>query len=113
MSLLRYPSLAQAMNAVRNERAQEVPDTFEDLVETYGLAILFAEVASIVSRLKAMIWEENTQSINFDRLYDLLIDLGNFTDFLYMEAQKQEKREEINPNPELNDQIKSDLGLPE
>ncbi len=96
---LRYPSLAQAMDNVRNQRAQEIPDTFEDLVETYGLAILFAEVASIVSRLKAMLWSDEAlmKPINFDRLLDLLIDLGNFTDFLYMEAQKQEKREEINP----------------
>lgn len=96
---MRYSSLTQAMAAIRNEREKEIGNhTYTDLVETYGLAILFAEIASIVSRLKAMIWEENTlQPINFERLYDLLIDLGNFTEFLYLEAQKQEKREEINP----------------
>ena len=95
---LRFPTLAQAMHAIRRKRTEEIPDTFEDLVETYGLAILFAEIASIVSRLKAMLWSDEAlmKPINFDRLFDLLIDLGNFTDFLYMEARKQEKCEEIN-----------------
>ncbi len=96
---VRFPTLILAMAQVRKEREDEVgASTYQDLVNTYGLAILFAEIASITSRLKGLLWTDEAimQPINYDRLLDLLIDLGNFTDFLYMEAQKQEKREETN-----------------
>ncbi len=99
---LRYPTLSDAMAAVQKERADEVGGhTYMDLVDQYGLAILFAEIATIVSRLKRIMWDTSDyQLINWDRLYDLLIDLGNFTDFLYREAQKQDRLE----NPEANKQ---------
>ena len=105
---LRFPTLAEAMASVQEERAMEVGGhTYPELVEQYGLAILFAEIATIVSRLKRIMWDtSDLEVINFERLFDLLIDLGNFADFLYREAQKQERLE--NPVPSLHSHSESD-----
>lgn len=105
---LRFPTLAEAMASVQEERAMEVGGhTYSELVEQYGLAILFAEIATIVSRLKRIMWDtSDLEVINFERLFDLLIDLGNFADFLYREAQKQERLE--NPVPSLHSHSESD-----
>lgn len=92
---VRFPTLLVAMVSVQDERGKEVGGhTYSDLVDQYGLAILFAEIATIVSRLKKIMWDQSDHElINYERLFDLLIDLGNFTDFLYREAQKQERLE--------------------
>lgn len=93
-SELRYTTLREAMEAVQNERQDEVGrHTWTTMVERYGLAILFAEVASIVGRLEPLIWDNNPYKNPFedhDRILDLLIDLGNYTEFLYLSVQKQE-----------------------
>ena len=101
MSKERHERLVDAMLVIQGKRMVEIVEhTYPDLVETYGLRILFAEIASIVSRLKRILWTNHDYEIpDWDRLFDLLTDLGNYTDFIYDEALKQEKREQINPGP--------------
>jgi hypothetical protein len=93
---LRYPNLRIAMEEVQKERSLEVGGhTWEKLVEQYGEAILFAEIASIVSRLEQMIWHAGPYANpinNVDRILDLCIDLGNFTEFLYLATIDRENR---------------------
>jgi len=96
---LRYPDLRTAMSEIQKARAEETGGhTWQDLVEHYGQSILFAEIASIVSRLEAMFWVPNPYADIYlpepqvDRALDLLIDLGNFTEFLYISVQDEEER---------------------
>lgn len=88
-SNLRYENLRIAMEKIQNEREQEIGEhTWQELVDTYGEAILFAEIASIVSRLKQMFWGNHYLNMDsqevIDRALDLLIDLGNFAEFFYI-----------------------------
>lgn len=96
---IRFANLAEAMVAVQNEREAEIGQhTWGMLVEHYGEAILFAEIASIVSRLDAIFWRGVPMFDNPDdpqileRALDLCIDLGNYTDFLYRTILAREKR---------------------
>lgn len=87
MNEQNLPTFTEAMAAKRDERASEVGrHTWKESVERYGLPYLFAEMASIMSRLEAMIWWPGLEAINkadTKRLEDLVVDLGNYTGFLY------------------------------
>lgn len=92
---LRFETLREAMAEVQNSRSSEVGGhTWQQMVERYGEAILFAEVASIVGRLESLLWDPQTAhpDANIDRLLDLCIDLGNYAEFLYLSFLEREKR---------------------
>lgn len=95
---LRFKNLREAMAAIQEEREEEVGrHTWRDVVKHYGEAILFAEMATIMSRLQVLIWEQNPYENPdnpemIERTLDLCIDLGNFTEFLYLATLDREKR---------------------
>ena len=95
---LRYDNLREAMEDVQKRRRDEVGmHTWKLLVDHYGEAILFAELASIMSRLEGMFWYSNPwenpdEDSRIERAYDLLIDLGNYADFLYQTIREREKK---------------------
>lgn len=92
---LRFDNLREAMEEVQGRRAADVGGhTWKLTVERYGIAALFVEIASITGRLEQMIWREPMMAVdnmNFDRAYDLLIDMGNYADFLYQAIREIEK----------------------
>jgi len=105
MKELRYPNLREAMLAVQKQRSGEVGGhTWEQMVERYGIAILFGEIASITLRLESVIWGEawnpysNPHEVDIDRLLDLCIDLGNYTEFLYIAIQDWEEKNKLTSN---------------
>ena len=75
----------EAMTAKQVERTEEVgKDTWREYADTYGSRILYAEIASINSRLKQIFWDSSEyDTVNVERASDLLIDLGNYASFLY------------------------------
>lgn len=82
------------MAAIQKERADELGrHIWEDMVEQYGEAILFAELASITARLKELVWQAEYDNPNhpdrIDRILDLCIDGGNYLDFLYQTVMKR------------------------
>ena len=80
-----------AMTAKQVERIEEVgQDTWREYSETYGFRILYAEIASINSRLKQLFWDETLVHGQVERASDLLIDLGNYAAFLYEAIQDHE-----------------------
>jgi hypothetical protein len=97
---VRFQNLRVAMQHVQAERSAEVGGhTWHITVERYGLSFLFVEMASAFSRLEQMLWVDQTLNpyanpgdFKYDRAYDLLIDLGNYTDFLYQALQEFEKK---------------------
>lgn len=85
----------------QSQRSSEVGGhTYQQQIEKYGLRIMFAELANIMSRLEQMIWVGDADlSIAQKplRLLDLLVDLGNYTSFTYSYVldQAQEKFKEL------------------
>ena len=79
----------KAMASKQAERIAEVgQDTWREYVDTYGFRILYAEIASINSRLKQLFWDtDQLLHGQVERASDLLIDLGNYTSFLYEAIQ--------------------------
>ena len=75
------------MKAIQDDRSEAVGGhTHEDLIKRYGPAIMFAELASITSRIESMLWDPTDiplDSINHDRLQDLCVDLANYVSFLW------------------------------
>lgn len=68
----------------RNARSREVGGhSYLTQIERYGLGIMFAEMANIMSRLEQMLWLNDPKDANLERLLDLLVDLGNYTSFTY------------------------------
>ena len=97
---LRFKNLRAAMEAIQSERSMEVGGhTWQSMVERYGEAVLFAEIASITGRLESLIWNQSWQygnaSENIDRILDLCIDLGNYAEFLYLATLDREEREQF------------------
>jgi len=98
---LIYDNLGLAMGAVQSQRKSELGGhTWPQMVERYGEAYLFVEIVSIVSRLEKGIWDEAMNPYSpppsherLERLLDLCIDLGNFTDFLYQSLIKRIEQE--------------------
>jgi hypothetical protein len=94
---LIYDNLGLAMGAVQSQRSMELGGhTWQGMVERYGECYLFMEIASIVSRLEQGIWVDGMNPYSpppsrarIDRLLDLCIDLGNYTDFLYQSLIKR------------------------
>ena len=83
-----------AMTAKQTERVEEVgQDTWREYVDIYGFRILYAEIASINSRLKQLFWDDVLLHDQVARASDLLIDLGNYTSFLYDVIQDLEAPE--------------------
>lgn len=85
----------EAMTSKQVERALEVgADTWREYADTYGVAILYAEIASINSRLKQVFWDHNPyedmSTLNKPRVLDLLVDLGNYASFLYAAVDEHE-----------------------
>jgi hypothetical protein len=79
-----------AMTDKQIERSKEVgTDTWREYEETYGVRLLYAEIASINSRLKQMFWDVEYDPRRVDRASDLLIDLGNYASFLYATIQDE------------------------
>ena len=77
-----------------NREAELGKPTWRENVEAHGPSILYAELAGITGRLKALIWDKpDNVHYNYDKIEDLLVDLGNYTGFLY--EHMREKREEI------------------
>jgi hypothetical protein len=92
-----YQNLRVAMQDIQMKRSDELGGhTWPGMVERYGECYLFMEIASIVSRLEQGIWVDGMNPYSpppsrdrIDRLLDLCIDLGNFTDFLYQSLIKR------------------------
>ncbi len=82
----------EAMSAKQIERIEEVgQDTWREYADTYGFRILYAEIASINSRLKQLFWDGDVLLHGqVERASDLLIDLGNYASFLYEAIQSEE-----------------------
>lgn len=101
---MNYPTLSEAMEVIKAEREGEIgTHTWKQLVDHYGEAILFAEIASIVSRLEGIFWHENPYKHPddlkiLDRAIDLCIDLGNYTDFLYRTILDRKQRATLKTN---------------
>lgn len=80
----------EAMAAKQTARADEVgADTWREYADTYGPEILYAEIASINSRLKQLFWDMKYNLTKRERASDLLIDLGNYASFLYAEINDE------------------------
>ena len=80
----------EAMAGKQEARAAEVgADTWREYSGTYGPRILYAEVASINSRLKEIFWDSEYTSDKKARALDLLVDLGNYASFLYAEINDE------------------------
>lgn len=75
----------EAMEEIKADRSKDVGEhTWRRYADEYGERILFAEIASITSRLRAIFWDgEYDQTTQKARAEDLLIDLGNYSGFLY------------------------------
>ena len=87
----------KAMAGKQSVREREVGGhSWRDNVAAHGPAILYAEIANITSRLKLMLWNNHGTIPDFDRLEDLLIDLGNYTEFLFIWT-KEEQETAANP----------------
>ncbi len=86
----QHDAFIKAMTAKQVERAEEVgSDTWREYSDTYGFRILYAEIASINSRLKELFWDETLVHGQVKRASDLLIDLGNYASFLYAAIQDE------------------------
>ena len=84
----QHDAFIKAMTAKQVERAEEVgADTWREYSDTYGFRILYAEIASINSRLKELLWDSTLVHGQVERASDLLIDLGNYASFLYAAIQ--------------------------
>ena len=70
---------------------------WQDSLNSYGPALLYAEIASINQRLKQIFWDEIddrfVDTANLARAEDLLVDLGNYASFLFDWVQVELKRE--------------------
>ena len=77
----------KAMENVQSIRKREVGGhTWQLYIRRYGPQIIFAEIASITSRIEELIWKKNEDSLTTEqknRLKDLTIDLGNYSGFLF------------------------------
>lgn len=73
--------------------------SWKENIEIYGPAILFAEIAAINSRLKKMLWDDPSKhkrgDFDWERLLDLLVDIGNYADFLYQWAENEKDKKEF------------------
>lgn len=100
-SNLRFDNLREAMEVIQREREEEIGHhTWDEQVERYGVPYLFIEIASIVARLEIPLYRDplfnpymSPRDINFNRLLDLTIDLGNYADFLYQTLIKYEEKD--------------------
>lgn len=82
----------EAMKVIREDRSTDVGEhTWRDYADVYGERILFAEIASITSRLKAVFWDSEYTTDRKARAEDLLVDLGNYAGFLYDYIQEDEQ----------------------
>ena len=87
----QHQAFITAMTEKQTERVEEVgQDTWREYVDIYGFRILYAEIASVNSRLKQMFWDEVLLHGQVERASDLLIDLGNYASFLYEAIQDLE-----------------------
>ena len=81
----------KAMKTVQDDRQAEVGGhTWESYTLRYGPQILFAEIASITSRIEQLIWRKDEGELTPEqlaRLEDLTVDLGNYSGFLFEWAQ--------------------------
>lgn len=95
-------SFVNEMVDKQEERSSEVGGhTWRQQIDTYGLPIMFAELANIMSRLELMLWTGDANlsvAQNPLRLLDLLVDLGNYTAFTYEYVLDQAKEKH---KPEL------------
>lgn len=88
----------QAMTGKQENREEEVGGhTWRAHVASHGPAILYSELANIMSRMKMMLWDQvgnpYESPIDLDRLEDLTVDLGNYTEFLYTWTMEQKAAE--------------------
>ncbi len=81
-------TLEEAMEEIRTDRgSNDGGHTFKRHLDRYGPAAYFYELAGILGRLEALLadrgniaWQEDFE---WDRCFDLLIDLGNYDKFLF------------------------------
>lgn len=91
--------LTHEMARKQNQRSNQVGGhSYISQIERYGLGIMFAELANIMSRLELMLWVNEPDNADPDRLLDLLVDLGNYTSFtyeyVYMSAVTKEEKDD-------------------
>ena len=88
-------TFVNAMKKVQSDREREAGGhTWKVYTRRYGPQIIFAEIASITSRIEALIWKKSEDSLTAEqknRLRDLTVDLGNYTSFLFDWIQERIK----------------------
>lgn len=81
------------MARIKRERGERVGGhTYRDQIAKYGIAVMFAEIASITSRLEMLLWKNQSKNVWLDRpglerLQDLCIDMGNYSSFIWEWAE--------------------------
>lgn len=84
---MNLESFLALMKSIQDDRSEAIGGhSYKKLIEKYGPAIMFAELASIVSRLEFMLWnktDEDGNLIDHERLQDLCVDLANYSSFLW------------------------------
>ena len=90
------------MARIKRERGERVGGhTYRDQIAKYGIAVMFAEIASITSRLEMLLWKNQSKKVWLDwpaleRLQDLCIDMGNYSSFIWEWAAEQMRKQEVN-----------------